>query len=231
MTQPTSAIRQLSACPILIGNTLEYLGEDVIVRCDINAYLALQRAIDTVWAAETRRIMKKALQRMQAALARKNMDDSYSPFCEEYGVKLVRNPIFVATLDLFYMSLIFQFADIVKGSQNRFELCEFLAAYADQTKHKFDEAATYPLLRSDCVVRGRPCKEHHDDGFEKYYLLKDVEYFTSVAGRESSEWFSFAFARKPHVAGLIQVVLFSVEKARISKAKLVTNRNTVNIVA
>jgi hypothetical protein len=213
---------------------LSYISEGIIVRSDIPSYLALQRAIDCVWAAEARRLMKKGLQRVQAAAFRRELCEGMDVFTKEFGPKVTRNPSFLALFDLSLLGILYDNANVVTESKDRAPLLNFIRAYATDRKRKFSKTATYPLLCYDRAIRGHPCVELHDDGSEEYFLLRGVEYHSRLAGgREETERFDFAFVKRhsPAIPGVkdkkrgVTVLLFMKDAAHGPGAIFVNKTN------
>jgi hypothetical protein len=170
---PAPPIRCLSACPVLIGQTLGYLSDNIIVRFDIDNYLALQRAINVVWAAETRRLMKKGMQQVQAVLAHRL---PYNAFKHR---NILRNLIFTATLDLSFVAPLSDpdIANFIWNGplQRKLLMCEIILACAERLVREKAESLTAYVMCGPNIVRGLQLGKSLDYNGATHRILKDVE--------------------------------------------------------
>lgn len=170
---PTPPIRSLNGCPVLIGYALEYLADNIIVRFDIDSYLTLQRAVNGVWAAETRRLMKKGLQQAQVVIARRN-----PCFAIDHG-NIVRNPIFAATVDLSFIAPLSE-PHITKfiwsgPQEGKLLMCQIVLAYAERLVREKPESSPAYVMCGPNIVRGLQLGKSLDYNGATFRILKDVE--------------------------------------------------------
>jgi hypothetical protein len=179
----------LSACPVIIGMTLEYLAEGIMVRFDVGSYLALQRGIDHVWAAEARRLMKKGMQLAQAVIARRKPKYVFDHPC------MLRNDVFTATIDLQYLSTLDEIHSEIwrMPGQQREVMFFMILMCADNLKGQVAKAQTvYAVVRDNCVVRGLCCGVYEIDTDTSYGMLAAVEHW---AGGHNVESYGFALVQ------------------------------------
>ncbi|KAJ3037612.1 hypothetical protein HDV00_001500 [Rhizophlyctis rosea] len=173
--QPSSNIRSLSACPELVSQIISYLGEQILVRYDIPLYLALQRAIDTIWAKETTQLLQKPLQHFQAALALRDPQFVHENVC------VFHNPLYVVAMTISDMGSVLNHAIAQDLPLKSF--AKILLTYGNKTKlnPKRVWGPHYPFRSKKCVVRGRrglDCKM--DVGGCRYQLYEDIEHVDEI---------------------------------------------------
>jgi hypothetical protein len=163
---PTPPIRSLNGCPVLIGHALEYLADNIIVRYDIDSYLTLQRAVNVVWAAETRRLMKKSLQQLQASRA--ILDEGF--FVKNLATR--NNPKFVAALTL---DDLVRFYDWANEHDHWRALAWVISGYVGKVNESsWMSNPTYPIRRG-VVVRAAQQSETRMEGDYEYGILRRIE--------------------------------------------------------
>ena len=177
MATVVSAVRRLNTCPVLIGVILEYLVEEIIAYYDLESFMILQQAVNATWAAETRRLMKKSLQRIQV---HQFLSGTKFP-----AVSMVHNPVFLTVFNPDDLAVIHCRADLSQAHQQH-GLCKFIATYMCNTKERNTSnncAPQYPLVCNSGVLRGIPFSKRFEEylgGADTgYILLKDVEFFKS----------------------------------------------------
>lgn len=174
-------ILSLSTCPGIISQIIGYMSDDILIQCDTDAYVVLQRAIDCVWAQETRRLLKSTLQRVQVAVALQ------SPHFLFLNAAVCRNPLFVRSIKN-YSVLADQFA--VAHEHDCFDTLSFLLRTIWKNPilpSELDmkvESPWYPLRREKVILRaakvlGRQtaARVRVDDHFFQavYTIVEDVE--------------------------------------------------------
>jgi hypothetical protein len=162
-------IRSLSGCPLLVSEIIAYIVDETIIHFNISTYLALQRGIDTTWAHETQRCLRKALQHMQAALAQ-DCDYVLAHPC------VSNNPFFLHLTTIDDIGRCFR--KVAKEVERRPSFAYVLLSYVRKVReiHEAGVGPWFPFRSPIGVLRYRKCLDDDDVNWE---VMEDIEYATN----------------------------------------------------
>ena len=195
-----TTILSLSSRPTIISQVLAYLKDAIVVRCDFKAYLALQTSIDSVWAAETRRLMKEPLHYCHVSLALRS--EEY--LCDHPSI--CQHKQFLEGLDTKSVNILAEQLAMVHSIEESTAFGLLLAGFWKEVVRRGEKlprcGPCYVVRQEDLVVRGakvwrEEIIETMIEGFHvqaTYTILEDVECCSGEI--DEPEHFDVALTRK-----------------------------------